>query len=406
MKKIMILGAGVYQLPLIQKASQLADVIIVAPEVPEKVFQYAYKVFELDVRDKEEILKLAKKEKIKGIITDQTDIPVKTVAYVAEEMGLPGIGYNTSCLFTNKYMMREKLKKLNIPVLPYRLVKTTSEAKKFFNEIDAPMIIKPVDNQGSRGLFRITSQDEIDDCFEESLSYSSVGQVVLEKYASGREFVVEALSYNNKYKELILGDTIYFDNKEVFSAKRRVFPSEANKELVKKVSKLNEQIIKGFELKQGISHSEYIMDGNELYLIETAARGGGVFISSDLISLCTGLQTEEFLVKMALGELEQIPKIEKDLCHAGYIAFYLPEGIVKRVEGVEKIKALKYVHRHLLDEIYVGLKTKPMKDKTSRYSIIVSGQNRKELEKNIKYIKDTLIVDVETNDGIQNPIWE
>ena len=122
MKKIMIIGAGDFQLPLVQKAAESCHVILVAPAIGEEFLPYIDKKYLLDVRKKEEILAIARQEQIDGVITDQTDIAVRSVAYVAEQMGLPGIGYETGCLFTDKRLMREKMEALGIPVLPNKTV--------------------------------------------------------------------------------------------------------------------------------------------------------------------------------------------------------------------------------------------------------------------------------------------
>lgn len=406
MKKIMILGAGDYQMPLIKTASLGNRVIVVAPVISEECKKLAYKTFEYDVRDKKAIVDIAIEEGIDGIITDQTDIPVRTVAYVAEKMNLPGIGYEKACLFTDKGKMRTELEKLGIKVLPYKNVDNLDEAKDFFNQLNDSAIIKPVDNQGSRGVFRIDSLEDLEKYFADSIGTSDSNMVVIEKYAKGREFVVEAACVNHKYQELILGDTIYFENESVYSAKQRLFPSEADEKIKQRVSNLNRKIICGFGLKQGISHSEYIMDGDDIYLIETAARGGGVFISSDLIRLSTGLDTNRFLIDLAIDGIKDVPNIKKDICNCGYMAFYLPEGKVVKIEGVDEIEKYGFVYSNLLDKIKIGMKTMPIKDKTSRYSIIVSGKTRKDLMENMNVIKDTLNIEVETKEGIENPIWD
>ncbi len=394
-----------YQFPILQKASAMCQVVLVAPSVPEEYLRYADKVYYFDLRKQEEILQIAKKEKIDGIITDQTDIPVRTVAYVAEKMGLPGIGYETACLFTDKGKMREKMIELGLPVLPNKIVSSLKVALDFFDSLNGTAIIKPVDNQGSRGVYKIHSREELEKYYEDAKQASPSGQVIVEKYATGREFVVEALSYEYEYKELALGDTVYFDIENAFAAKSRTFPSVADEQLKQKVSLLNEKIIRGFGLKQGISHSEYVMDGDEVYLIETAARGGGVFISSDLIQLSSGLDTEKFLIQIALGELTDIPDVKKDCCHCGYMAFYLPQGKVKTIKGVDDVTQLEYVHRNILYTITEGMEIGSIEDKTSRFSIIVSGNTREELEDSMEQIKSILQIQVDTVDGIKYPIW-
>ena len=169
----MIIGAGDFQLPLVEKAAEKYDVILVAPSVDERFDKLILRKYLYDVRDKETILEIAEKEGIAGVVTDQTDIPVRTVAYVAENIGLNGIGYEVSRVFTDKNLMREKLKASGLPYLPYLTASSYEEALKFFEELNSDVIVKPLDTQGSRGVFRVSNADELKKAFESSKSFSS-----------------------------------------------------------------------------------------------------------------------------------------------------------------------------------------------------------------------------------------
>lgn len=405
MKKIMILGAGVYQFPLVKYASEHYRVVLIAPEVTDKFHKLVEKVYLLDLRKKEEILEIAKREEIDGIITDQTDIPVRTVAYVAEKLGLPGNNYETACLFTDKNLMRKKLVDLGLPVIPFETVSDLDYAIASANRIGYPVIIKPVDNQGSRGVQKIIDENDMVKKFNSTLSASPSDKVIVEKFITGKEAVVEGLCINKQFQNLIIGDTYYFDIEDAFSAKQRLFPSRLSQDIQKKILDMNKEIIEGFGLYQGITHSEFIIDGNDVYLIETAARGGGVFISSDLINLKTGIISEKVLTDLALGNDVSINREDKD-CVCCYIAFYLPYGEVVSLDGIEEVKTLSFVHNNLLDDISIGMKTVRIEDKTSRFSIIVSGKNYSELNDNINYIRNVLNIKVKTVDGIEAPIWQ
>lgn len=406
MEKIMIIGAGEFQLPLVQKAAETYEVVLVAPVISAEFEPYITKRLLIDVRKKEEILEFARQEHICGVITDQTDIAVRAVAYVAEKLGLPGIGYETGCLFTDKSLMRRKLEELGLPLLPNRTVFSIEEAVDYYRELGGDVIIKPLDTQGSRGVQAVRNETELREKYPEAERWSSNGGVIVERLAKGREFVVEGISVNHEFKNLICGDTLYFDIPDAYAAKSRIFPTTADEELERKVCELNRKIITGFGLKQGISHSEFIMDGDEVYLMETAARGGGVFISSDLISLSTGLHTEEFLLDIATGKRTTMPELLPQQCYCGYMAFYVPVGTVTAIDGLEEVKALEYVHRNQLDDLFVGKITSAAHtDKTSRLAIIVSGATREELDQRMEHIRQTLQVKVETPEGVKGLIW-
>jgi len=406
MKRLLILGAGDFQLPLIQEASKSTEVFLAAPVIEKKYYPFIKEACIADVRAQEEILAFAQQKKIDGVITDQTDIAVQTVAYVAEKLGLPGIGHETARLFTNKALMRKRLSELNIPQLPNREVFSLEEAKEYYKELGGEVVIKPVDTQGSRGVQTCRNLGELEEKYVESERWSTDRGVIIERLAKGREFFVEGITYSGEYKTLLCGDTHYFNIPDAFAAKERIVPTSADEELYQRVCSLDKEIITGFGLKQGLSHSEYIMDGDNIYLIETAARGGGVFISSDLIHLSTGLCTEKFLVQMALGQQKSMPKILPQQCVCGYMAMFIPQGRIVSLSGVETVRSLPYVHRNQLDKLVVGLENRSgNSDKTSRLALIVSAESRVQLTNRMDYIRNTLQAEVLTESGIQGLIW-
>ena len=407
MDNILIIGAGDFQLPLVQRASKSYNVYLAAPVISDAFTPYIKGSLLIDVRDKDAILAFAREHSICGVTTDQTDIAVRSVAYVAEQLGLPGIGYETGVLFTDKSLMRTRMAKLGINLLPNRTVTSLEEALSYYEEIGGDVIIKPLDTQGSRGVQVCRSAAELTAKYAEAARWSSNHEVIVERFATGREFVVEGLAVDYEFRNLCIGDTLYFDLPDAFAAKSRIFPTLADDALAQRVLDLNTRIITGFGLKQGITHSEFIMDGDEIYLIETAARGGGVFISSDLISLSSGLDTEGFLLDIATGKQNGLPTIKPQQCVCGYLAFYIPTGKVVRVEGVKEVQALPYVHRNQLSKLQVGKENKEgHTDKTSRLALIVSAPDRETFNQRAAQIRQMLQVETETADGIKPLIWE
>ena len=405
MKKIMIIGAGDFQLPLVKRASEDYDVVLVAPVISDEFKKYAFSCYNYDVRDKDSILKIAKEEDISGVITDQTDIPVRTVAYIAEKMGLCGIGYETAKIFTDKSLMREKLIEAGLQTIPFVKTDNISEAVRFFEGINSPVIVKPLDTQGSRGVIRVDRASDLDSAFNEAKAFSSNGVVLVEKYIIGDEVVIEGITYNYNVVSQICGDTIYFDDKSKFSAKKRIFPSLQSKEIVDKALSFNKSIIETFGLNSGITHGEYIIDNGEVYLIEIAARGGGVFISSDLINAETNINTEEFLLDIAMGKKPELNIYETNKV-AGYRAFYLPEGEVVDIKGVEEVLSFPFIRHHQLDNIKLGMKIGENVNKTSRFALIIVADNYEQWREYEKQVINTLKITCDNNGELRSIIWE
>lgn len=403
---ILILGANTLQVPLIEKANCLGyKTLVVSPVTSEPGHKIATYSENCDVVDEEGVLDLAKKYDVCGVITDQTDLPVRTMAYVSEKMNLPGNPYDVAKIFTDKFMMREKCRELGIRTLEYKLCSNINEAVEFFNRINKEVILKPVDNQGSKGVSKVESLEQLHKKFPEALAYSRSQKVLIEEFVVGREFLVEGICVDYKFCNLCCGDTEYFNIPDVFSASKREFPSTATPEMVEKVLDLNERIVKGFGFKQGITHGEYIMDGEDVILIEIAGRGGGVFISSDLIHIQTGLETEEFLLGIATGKLKDMPSFSSQNKSCCYVSFFLPEGKVQSVKGISEVVTLPYTYHNNLETLVEGMEIKPMRDKTSRFFVIVEANDHQELMKRIDIIKKLMMVEVETTEGIKGIIW-
>ena len=251
MQNILIIGAGDFQLPLVQRASQSYNVLLAAPVISDAFKPYITDSLLIDVRDEEAILAYAREHSICGVITDQTDIAVRSVAYVAENLGLPGIGSETGRLFTDKSLMRDRMAQLGIKLLPHRTVSSEKEGLQFYREIGGDIIIKPLDTQGSRGVQICRGEEELRSKYAEAARWSSNHQVLIERYATGREFVVEGIAVDYEFQNACIGDTLYFDLPDAFAAKSRIFPTTADDELRQRVLDLNTKTCILYSDRQG-----------------------------------------------------------------------------------------------------------------------------------------------------------
>lgn len=406
MDNILVLGAGALQVPLIQTIQARGyNPVVVSLHNDEPGMLIVKDKVVGDFCDEEFTLQIAKDWNVIAVVTDQTDLPVRTIAYVCDHLGLPSIGYKTACLFTDKFLMREKCKEIGVKTIAYSLVNSLEEAKKFFINLHHPAILKPINNQGSKGVYKVSSIEELEEKYAEATRYARGQKILIEEFISGQELVIEALALDGKVTNLVCGDTHYFDVKDAFAAKDRIFPSMLDEEIVNKALNLNKKIVSGFDLSRGLTHGEYIIDGHDVYLIEIAARGGGVYISSDIIPLMTGFNTTSFIIDIATKTTVDAPIIEyKKLCTC-YIAFFLPEGVINEVNGVREIQSLPYVHHNNLDALYIGKHIGKNIDKTSRYFLIMEAADRSELEERIALVHNLLQVNVDTGYKTKGIVW-
>ena len=395
---ILVLGAGALQVPLISKVIEKGfNPVVVSLHSDEPGMQMVKDTIVADFVEEELMLQYARQYDIVGIVTDQTDLPVRTVAYVSDKMGLPGMGYETACLFTNKFKMREKCKELGIKTLEYALVDSFDAARSFYKNIGRDIIIKPLHNQGSKGVCKVTTLVELEEKFSDAERYSQGDSILLEEFVKGEdELVIEGIAFDGWCENLICGDTHYFNLPDVFSARQRIFPSVKDPAIVKKTQELNKRIINGFGLTRGLTHGEYIVSDGEVYLIEIAARGGGVYISSDIIPLMTGFDTTSFIVDIATKKDVERPVISNKNKVVCYVAFFLPEGVVTSVEGIEEITSQSFVHHNNLEHLIIGKRVKKNTDKTSRFFVVLDADSTEEMVEHLRWVRITLNVVVET----------
>ena len=154
-QSILIFGAGRLQIPIIKKAHEEGYYTIVVTLDPnEPACKFADEIVKDDFCNESRMLEVAKQYKVIGVLTDQTDIPVRTMAYVSEKLGLPGNSYETACIFTDKFLMRERCKELGIETLAYKLCYSVQDAIDFFKHSQfKEVILKPIGNQGSKGIY-------------------------------------------------------------------------------------------------------------------------------------------------------------------------------------------------------------------------------------------------------------
>ena len=409
--KIMILGAGVGQIPLINKAKELEFyIIVITPKGNYPGISKADKVYYEDVRNKEKILEIAKKEHINYIVSDQLDVAVSSVAYVAEGMHIPGIGYQCSLNFTNKFLMKEKAQKLGIETAKHYVVKTIEEAKNAILNLHLPVIIKPIDSDASRGVFIIKQLSQLVECFPITQSYSITGMVICEEFIKGKEYVIDGIVNNYLYNDLIIGVSKNFRLDNLCISGERIFKSIGNKlnHVEKELLKINNKIVKEFGLKYGNTHAEYIYnpENKKIYLNEIAARGGGCCINSHIIPLLTHIDTVNYLFSNMQENIQmKIPtKIPRGWC--AYTTFLLPKGKIIKIKGLEKLKDIRGIKENFI-QIEEGNISKGIANKSSKIGpIIVFSDKKRILLKTLKKIKETVNVEIEEPNGkICNIIW-
>ncbi len=406
--KLLIIGAGIGQIPMIQKAKQRGvHVTVVTLPGQQPGIALADAVFYCDIYDRDKIVDYAREHGITAVTSDQNDLMNPTVAYVAEKLGVPGNSFAQVMSYCNKNIYRENCDKIGNPTPKHVAVDSVD-----FPGLDCPLpwIVKPADSQSSVGVQKIEKMEDLKPALEAALRHSKTKSAIVEEFFVGKEIVCEGFINNGKFHLLAFADRKYFDLKELLIPSQTVFPSQIKKELLDQVLECEQRMASYINPSFAIVHSEYLVneEENKICVVESALRGGGVYISSHLIPLATGIDVNDVLLDKVLGKAVNVEQVFAGRADAasGYICFYLPEGTVESVDGVDALKSLPFVEMVCLDSIQVGQTTEPMLHKGLRKGpILVSGKNRAELEANIATVQEVLQVRVAKDGVTAGVVW-
>lgn len=347
MKKIMILGASILQLPAIKKAKEMGLEVVVVDMNTEAVGfkEKGIQREEISTIDVEKVLEAARRHKIDGIMTLASDMPMRTVAKVASSLGLVGISEETAMKATNKILMREALAKSKVPIPEFCKVSDENEfyeAIKKLHSKGSRCIVKPADNSGSRGVDLINNYDysEIMRVYKYSKSYSRSGEVIVEEYMDGPEVSVETLTIDEECHVIQITDKLTTGS-PYFVEMGHSQPSCLSEEIQKEITNVAIEANRAIGIDNGPSHTEIKVTSNGPKVVEIGARLGGDNITTHLVPLSTGVDMVKSCIQIALGIT---PDFQIKQSRAAVIKYIESrKGRILKIDGVENAKRIEGV---------------------------------------------------------------
>lgn len=401
-KTLMLIGAGAEQVPGIKLAKEMGLRVVVTdmnPEAPGFVFADDHIV--ASTYDVERTVTLASeydsKNRIDGVMTVSADVPL-TVANVAHRLGLPGVSLETARLASDKLAMKVKFQRDGIPIPWFREVQTLSELKQAVTERGYPLVIKPVDSRGARGVLRLTKDVDLGWAHEAAKSCSPSGRVMVEEFLFGPQVSTESIVYDGKVFTPGFSDRNYellercapymIEN----GGELPSFLPEPQQEAVRSVV---ERAARSMGIDYGTAKGDIVVTEDGPKVIEMAARLSGGYFCTHEIPLSTGVNFVKAAIEIALGETldvsEIIPKYHKNLAQR-YL--FPPPGRVKRVTGVDAVEAIDWVK---LLKLYVepGDIIEPITNHTKRTGvIIVVGDTREQAIERAQWAVEMINIEV------------
>ena len=338
MKKVLIIGASILQLPAIRKAKELGYYVGVADYNPDAIgIAEADEYFNVSTIDVDGVVKVAQDFNPDGIMTLATDMPMRAVAKACEVCNLPGISFDTAIKATDKGEMIKAFEAAGVEHPWYFIVPSQPELETMIDKITYPCIMKPTDNAGSRGVVLCHSREELKGEYEYSHHESRGGAVIVEEYLRGPEFSIEVMVVDGEPHVLQITDKLTTGAPH-FVEMGHSQPTRQSEENREKIRDLAIRACKAIGINVGPAHVEMILTKDGPKMVELGARMGGDCITTHLVPLSTGIDMVGCTIKLACGEQIDIePKFNKGAAIRYFDAY---NGVIKSIDGIEEAKKI------------------------------------------------------------------
>lgn len=384
MKTLWIVSGGLEAVPGIQHAREMGFKTVVSDGNPDAPgFKYSDYQIVANTYDSEVTVKAALQFSsqvgpIDGVISVASDVPM-TVVKVAEALNLPGISVQTAQLSSDKFLMKKHFAAHGIPIPWFAIVGSAAHLKKMISDKDFPLLIKPVDSRGARGVLKLSDSIDLDWAYNYSLSYSPSKKVMVEEFLTGPQISTESVMLNGK------GFTSGFSDRNYEYLERFApfvvenggqMPSALAETEQKQVSALAEKAALAMGIFNGTAKGDLVLTPEGPKVIEMAARLSGGWFCTDQIPYATGVDLMgaafKIAVNEAVGEAECVPKFQKALA----VRYFFPDsGILKSVRCQKNYRDCAWLLRSGFF-VSPGEKIEPVSDHTKRFGfVIATGEN-------------------------------
>ena len=331
-KNLAIIGASYLQLPLIEKAKEMGFTTHVfawaVNDVGEAVADYFYPI---SITEVDQITEKCREVGICGICSIATDLGNYTVNYVANKIGLPGNSMECTRMSTNKHLMRRAFEKRGDPSPKSVIADQSTDISTL--SFSYPIIVKPTDRSGSRGIFKLETSEGLKEAIDAAIDAGFEKKALIEEFVEGQEYSVEGITYNGDHH--ILAMTLkYTTGAPHFIETGHLEPAPVSNEMFERVKTVVTHALDTLKIQNSASHSEIKIDQNgAIKIIEIGSRMGGDAIGSDLVRYSTGVDFLRAVIQVACG-------IEPDLnpvcetCHAE-VRFILSDDDLKEFQRIQ-----------------------------------------------------------------------
>lgn len=401
MKTIWIVSGGIEAVPGIQRAKEMGLHVVVSDMNPHAPgFAIADDTIIANTYDVDATVEKAREyhhkvRSIDGVICMAADVPL-TVASVASALGLPGISIETARLSADKLAMKKCFAESAIPIPWFSPVESYDHLVSLVKEKDYPLVLKPVDSRGARGVLKLDSRVDLKWAFRHSLEFSPSSRVMVEEFLQGPQistesFIVDDHAYTPGFTDRNYEFLERFTPYMIENGGQQ--PSILDRQKQEAVAHMAEDAGKALGIVNGICKGDMVLTSEGPKVIEIAARLSGGWFSTDQIPLATGVDFLGIALRIALGEevpeADMIPRYQKGVA----IRYFFPEpGRVVEILNADRFNNVSWVHK-LGFFVKTGDVIEPVTNHTKRAGFVITeGKDRQEaVSRAIEVIKTVQI---------------
>lgn len=301
-----MLGGSIYQTYAIKEAVKLGYYVITCDYLPGNPgHKFAHEYHNVSTTDKEAVLALARELKVDGVVAYASDPAAPTAAYVCEKLGLPTSPFRSVEILSKKHLFRKYLAENGFNVPKANSYTKFEEAEQDLKNFHLPVMVKPVDSSGSKGVNKLTDPSQLKAFFEDALSYSRDKIVLIEEFIvkAGPQISGDAFSVDGKLVFHCLGNEFYSTKVDKdFAPLGECWPTVMPQEVIDTLAEDLQRLISSLGMKSNAYNVEaiYGTDG-KVYILELGARSGGSLIPQ-VTALATGVDMVPYVIKAAMGE--------------------------------------------------------------------------------------------------------
>lgn len=338
-KTIFIIGAGPSQLKGITAAKEMDfHVITVDGDANAPGFKYADKFYHIDIFEFAKIIDIALSEKVDFALTVSSEVCLETVAHVNKAINAKGLSLKQVKKVTNKGLMRDIFKEHNIPGPKHLVTFSSKTTDNICNELEFPLVVKPTDSSGSKGVALVTNPHQLQKQISKSLGFSKSKSVIVEEFMEGIEIALEGFVIDGKLTVLAFSDKIrtpppYFLDTTV------IFPSSQDNEVLRKAENIVAKAVKALDISDTPIHVELMITPTGVKIVEIAARGAGFCVYTDILPQITAVDPVN--IQLSIANNEKIEINNNHPAKGACIKFLSAQkGTLKSINGFDEALAV------------------------------------------------------------------